>query len=41
MAGVGLIIGWWLTLIAFAALLVSIVGFVTEYEKPLPASADH
>ncbi len=41
MAGVGLIIGWWLTLIAVAALLVSIVGFVTEYEKPLPASADH
>ncbi|CAN2201772.1 Cytochrome c oxidase subunit IV, actinobacteria [Candidatus Nanopelagicaceae bacterium] len=41
MAGVGLIIGWWLTIIAIAALLVSIVGFVTEYEKPLPASADH
>ncbi len=32
----GLIIGWWLTLIAFAVLVVSIIGFVTEYEKPLP-----
>jgi hypothetical protein len=41
MAGLGLIIGWWLTIIAIAALLVSIVGFVTEYEKPLPVSADH
>ena len=41
MAGLGLLIGWWLTIIAIAALLVSIVGFVTEYEKPLPASADH
>ena len=41
MAGLGLLIGWWLTIIAIAALLVSIVGFVTEYEKPLPVSADH
>ena len=41
MAGLGLLFGWWLTIIAIAALLVSIVGFVTEYEKPLPASADH
>ncbi len=32
----GLVIGWWLTLIAFAVLIVSIIGFVTEYEKPLP-----
>lgn len=32
----GLIIGWWLTLTALAALVVSIIGFVTEYEKPLP-----
>lgn len=31
----GLVIGWWLTLIAFGALMFSIVGFVTEYEKPL------
>lgn len=33
--GLGLIIGWWLTLIGVGALLISIVGFVTEYEKPL------
>lgn len=36
----GLVIGWWLTLIALVALVVSIIGFVTEYEKPLPVS-DH
>ena len=33
-AGVGLIVGWWLTLIAVGALLVSVIGFVLEYEKP-------
>jgi hypothetical protein len=32
--GTGLIIGWWLTLIAVGALLVSVVGFVLEYERP-------
>jgi hypothetical protein len=32
--GLSLIIGWWLTLIAVGALLVSILGFVLEYEKP-------
>ena len=32
--GLSLIIGWWLTLIAVGALLVSILGFVPEYEKP-------
>ena len=36
--GLGLIIGWWLSLIGLAALLVSIIGFVTEYEKPLAQS---
>ena len=36
--GLGLIIGWWLVLIGVGALLISIVGFVTEYEKPLPSS---
>jgi protein-S-isoprenylcysteine O-methyltransferase Ste14 len=36
--GLGLIIGWWLTLIGVGALLISIFGFVTEYEKPLPDS---
>jgi len=34
MAGLGLIIGWWLTAIAAGLLIMSIIGFVTEYEKP-------
>jgi hypothetical protein len=34
MAGLGLIIGWWLTAIAVGLLLISIIGFVTEYEQP-------
>ncbi len=33
-AGLGLLIGWWLTLIAVGALIISILGFVLEYEKP-------
>lgn len=33
-AGLGLIIGWWLTLIAVGSLIISIIGFVTEYERP-------
>lgn len=33
-AGMGLIVGWWLTLIGVGALLVSVLGFVLEYEKP-------
>lgn len=33
--GMGLIIGWWLTLIATTALFFGIIGWVTEYEKPL------
>jgi hypothetical protein len=37
--GLGLIIGWWLTLIGLGTILMSIIGFVTEYEKPLPASS--
>ena len=37
-AGVGLIVGWWLTLIAVGALLVSVIGFVLEYEKPSASS---
>jgi len=32
--GLGLIVGWWMTLIGVGALLISVVGFVTEYEKP-------
>jgi hypothetical protein len=41
--GFGLIIGWWLTLIAVVALVFSIIGWVTEYEKPLddPAMTVH
>ncbi|MEN9324444.1 MAG: hypothetical protein RL414_198 [Actinomycetota bacterium] len=40
-AGLGLLIGWWLTLIAAGALMVSIFGFVLQYEKPKPASSHH
>jgi hypothetical protein len=36
--GLGLIIGWWLVLVGVGALFISIIGFVTEYEKPLPSS---
>jgi len=32
--GLGLIIGWWLTIIGLGSLIVSIIGFSTEYEKP-------
>ncbi len=32
--GLGLVIGWWLTVIALGSLIVSIIGFTTEYEKP-------
>jgi hypothetical protein len=31
----GLIIGWWLALIGLGALVISVIGMVTEYEKPL------
>ena len=37
-AGMGLLIGWWLTLIGFSVLVVSIIGMVTEYEKPTSAA---
>ena len=33
-AGLGLIIGWWLTIIGVGALLISVIGFSLEYEKP-------
>ena len=32
--GVGLVIGWWLVLIALGSLLISILGLVLEYERP-------
>ena len=35
----GLIIGWWLALIALGALVISIIGMVTEYEKPVTSSS--
>jgi len=38
--GLGLIIGWWLVLISLGALVISIIGMVTEYEKPL-SNQDH
>jgi hypothetical protein len=36
--GLGLIIGWWFTLIAVSALVICVIGWVTEYEKPLSSS---
>ena len=41
--GLGLVIGWWLTLIALTSLVISVIGMVTEYEKPLPvgSSSNH
>ncbi len=36
-----LLVGWWMTLIGVGALIISIIGFVTEYEKPLPENAPH
>ena len=36
--GLGLIIGWWFTLIAVTGLIISVIGWVTEYEKPLTSS---
>ncbi|MFZ4123016.1 MAG: cytochrome c oxidase subunit 4 [Candidatus Planktophila sp.] len=36
--GLGLIIGWWFTLIAVSALIICVIGWVTEYEKPLTSS---
>ena len=35
----GLVIGWWLSLIGLGSLVISIIGLVTEYEKPEIASA--
>ncbi len=33
--GLGLIVGWWLTIIGIGAIMISIIGMVTEYEKPV------
>ncbi len=35
----GLIIGWWLSIIGLGALVISIIGMVTQYEKPEIACA--
>jgi hypothetical protein len=37
--GLGLIIGWWLCLIGVGALMISVIGMVTEYEKPINSAA--
>ena len=36
--GTGLIIGWWLVLIAVGFLFISIIGLVLEYERPSNSS---
>lgn len=40
-AGLGLIIGWWLTFIGVGGLLMSVIGFVTEYEHPAKTTSSH
>ena len=37
--GLGLIIGWWLVLIGVGSLMISVIGMVTEYEKPVSATS--
>jgi hypothetical protein len=37
--GLGLLIGWWLSLIGLGALMISIIGMVTEYEKPVTSNS--
>lgn len=39
--GISLVVGWWLTLISLGALVISIIGFVTENEKPQSQNASH
>ena len=41
LSGVGLIVGWWLTILAAGLLVASVIGFVTEYEKPSNGSVNH
>ena len=36
--GTGIIIGWWLVLIAVGVLIISILGLVLEYERPSTSS---
>jgi len=37
--GLGLIVGWWLTIIGIGAIMISITGMVTEYEKPISSTS--
>lgn len=37
--GLGLIVGWWLTIIGIGAIMISIIGMVTEYEKPISSTS--
>jgi len=37
--GLGLLIGWWLSLIGLGALMISVIGMVTEYEKPTTSTS--
>ncbi len=41
LSGLGLVVGWWLTVLAAGLLVASVVGFVTEYEKPASGSESH
>jgi hypothetical protein len=38
-AGLGLVLGWWLTVIGVGALFISVIGFVLEYESPEVSAA--
>ncbi len=33
LAGLGVLLGWWLTIMAVAGLLISIFGFVMQYQR--------
>jgi hypothetical protein len=33
LAGLGVLLGWWLTIIAVAGLLISIYGFLMQYQR--------
>jgi len=37
--GMGLFIGWWLTVIGIGSIMISVIGMVTEYEKPISNSS--
>ncbi len=37
--GLGLIVGWWLSLLGVGALMISVIGMVTEYEKPVSTTS--